>query len=104
MRINVPKNINVDFEPAVKSIGDTVRRLISDKRVQAGIASIPVIGWLGSEYKRHKEKSEYEKQIRLFQEALRKHQAIIDTLENHKEREAYKQRLWEEVTGKKVEV
>lgn len=90
--------------PALKNIGDTVKCLIKDKRVQAGIVSIPVIGWTGSEYKRQKEKAEYEKKIKLFQEALRKHQAIIDMLETDREREAYKQRLWENVTGKKVEV
>jgi hypothetical protein len=104
LRVSVPKNIKLNVAQAFKSIGDTAKYLIKDKRVQAGIASIPVIGWANSEYKRRKEKSEHEKLISLYQEALRKHQAIIDTLENDKERESYKQQLWEKITGMKVEV
>lgn len=104
MRLNISKNIEINVGQVFKSIGVRAKYLIKDKRVQAGIASIPVIGWVNSEYKRCREKSEYEKRISLYQEALRKHQAIIDTLENDKERESYKQQLWEKTTSMKVEM
>lgn len=104
MRVSVPKNIKLNIGQVFNGIGDTAKCLIKDKRVQAGIASIPVIGWASSEYKRHKEKSEHEKTISLYQESLRKHQTIIGTLENDKKRESYKQQLWEKTTSMKVEV
>ncbi|WP_022779550.1 hypothetical protein [Butyrivibrio sp. AE3009] len=44
----------------------------------------------------HQLKKEREKNA-LYQEAIRKHQAEIDALKNDKEREEYKNRLWEEL-------
>lgn len=101
MRIKIPEKFILDMGLALNGVGNAVKYLIKDKRVQAGLISLPIIGWTGSEYKRYKENSEHEKQIVLFREALRKHQAIIDTLENDKKREAYKQQLWEALIGKK---
>lgn len=104
LKINIPKNIKFDIGPAIKEFGNGAKKLVSNKGFQATLVSIPVIGWITSEIQRAKEASEHDKQIKLYQEALRKHQVIIDTLENDKEREAYKQKLWEEVNRRKVEV
>ena len=43
-------------------------------------------------------KKEREKN-KLYQEAIRKHQAEIDALKNDREREAYKEQLWEALKG-----
>ena len=40
-------------------------------------------------------RKEREKNL-LYQEVIREHQPVIDALKNSKEREAYKNRLWEE--------
>lgn len=45
-------------------------------------------------------KKEREKNA-LYQEALRKHQAIIDELKSEKERREYRDRLWEELNADK---
>ncbi|MDO4452716.1 MAG: hypothetical protein Q4B89_07865 [Lachnospiraceae bacterium] len=100
MRTSILKNMKLNDGQVFKNIFDATKCLVKDKHVQAGIFSIPIIGWTISEYKRHKDKAT----IRLYQEALRKHQAIIDALENDKERESYKQQLWEKISSMEVEV
>ena len=47
-------------------------------------------------------KKEREKNA-LYQEAIRKHQAEINALKNDREREEYKNRLWEELTARSEE-
>lgn len=47
-------------------------------------------------------KKEQEKSA-LFQEVIRRHQAEINALKNYKEREEYKNRLWEELKTKSEE-
>ncbi len=47
-------------------------------------------------------KKEREKNA-LYQEAIRKHQAEINALKNDREREEYKDRLWEELTARSEE-
>lgn len=47
-------------------------------------------------------KKEREKNA-LYQEAIRKHQAEINTLKNDREREEYKNRLWEELKARSEE-
>ena len=39
----------------------------------------------------------------LYQEAIRKHQAEINALKNDREREEYKNRLWEELKARSEE-
>lgn len=46
-------------------------------------------------------KKEREKNA-LYQEAIRKHQAEINALKNDREREEYKNRLWEELKARIV--
>ena len=43
------------------------------------------------------------KKNQLYQGVIRKHQAEIDVLKNDKEREEYKNRLWEEIRSKSEE-
>lgn len=47
-------------------------------------------------------KKEREKNA-LYQEAIRKHQAEINALKNDREREEYKNRLWEELKARSEE-
>lgn len=47
-------------------------------------------------------RKEKEKNL-LYQEVIRKHQAEIDALKNFKEREDYKNRLWEELNSQSEE-
>ncbi len=47
-------------------------------------------------------KKEREKNA-LYQEAIRKHQAEINALKNDREREEYKNRLWEELKARAEE-
>lgn len=47
-------------------------------------------------------KKEREKNV-LYQEAIRKHQAEINALKNDREREEYKNRLWEELKARAEE-
>lgn len=47
-------------------------------------------------------KKEQEKNA-LYQEAIRKHQAEINALKNDREREEYKNRLWEELKARSEE-
>ncbi len=47
-------------------------------------------------------KKEREKNA-LYQEAIRKHQAEINALKNDREREEYKDRLWEELKARSEE-
>lgn len=47
-------------------------------------------------------RKEREKNL-LYQEIIRKHQAEIDALKNFKEREDYKNRLWEELKSQSEE-
>lgn len=47
-------------------------------------------------------KKEREKNA-LYQEAIRKHQAEINALKNNREREEYKNRLWEELKARSEE-
>lgn len=46
-------------------------------------------------------KKEREKNV-FYQEAIRKHQAEINALKNDREREEYKNRLWEELKARIV--
>ena len=52
--------------------------------------------WIKSIITSKKLKEEREKNA-LYQEAIRMHQAEINALKNDKEREAYKELLWEEI-------
>ena len=47
-------------------------------------------------------KKEREKNV-FYQEAIRKHQAEINALKNDREREEYKNRLWEELKARAEE-
>lgn len=47
-------------------------------------------------------KKEREKNV-FYQEAIRKHQAEINALKNDREREEYKNRLWEELRARAEE-
>ena len=47
-------------------------------------------------------KKEREKNV-FYQEAIRKHQAEINALKNYREREEYKNRLWEELKARAEE-
>lgn len=73
---------------------------IDPVKVAGGIGLIvTLIAFVNEKWKNHKLK----KMNKLYQEALRKHQAEIDILKNDKEREEYKERLWEELQKKSEE-
>lgn len=95
MKLSIPQ-INNNTRQIVKAVSDFVTTVSKNKKVQITLASIPVFGWIGSEIQRNAENRNHQKQVALYQEVLRKHQAEIDVLKNDKEREAYKQKLWEQ--------
>lgn len=70
------------------------KNVLSNKKVQVTLCSIPLLGWIESEMQRKEDNKNYQKQIAMYQEAIRKHQAEIDILKNDKDREEYKQKLW----------
>ena len=94
MKLSIPQ-INNNTRQIVKAVADFVATASKNKKVQGVLLSIPVCGWINAEIRRNAEKKEHQKQVVLYQEILRKHQAEIDVLKNDKEREAYKQKLWE---------
>ncbi len=94
MKLSVPK-VNINTRQIVKTVSDYVTTASKNKKVQGVLLSIPVCGWINSEIRRNADKKEHQKQTALCQEILRKHQAEIDVLKNDREREAYKQKLWE---------
>lgn len=101
MKNLIPK-LKIDTKQLTNAFSELGRVISENKKLQAGIFSIPVIGWASSEIHRGIDKRKHQKQIALYQEALRKHQAEIDTLKSDKEREEYKQKLWEAILERKV--
>lgn len=97
MKLSVPK-VNINTRQIVKTVSDFVTTASKNKKVQGVLLSIPVCGWINSEIRRNVDNKNHQKQVVLYQEVLRKHQAEIDVLKNDKEREVYKQKLWEIVT------
>lgn len=102
MKNLIPK-LKIDTKQLTNAFSELRKIISKNKKVQAGIFSIPVIGWASSEIHRGIDKKKYQKQIALYQEVLRKHQAEIDILKSDKEREEYKQMLWKTVLERKVE-
>lgn len=95
MKLSIPQ-INNNTRQIVKAVSDFVTTVSKNKKVQITLVFIPVFGWIGSEIQRNADIRNYQKQVALYQEVLRMHQAEIDVLKNDKERGAYKQKLWEQ--------
>ena len=93
MRLSCRK-INIDTKRISKTFVHAAETISKNKKFQIVLASIPVGGWISSEIHRAVDNKKHQEQLALYQEALRKHQAEIDILKNDKEREEYKQKLW----------
>lgn len=94
MKLSVSK-VNINTRQIVKTVSDFVSAVSKNKKVQGVLFSIPVCGWINSEIRRNADNKNHQKKVALYQEVLRKHQAEIDVLKNDRERETYKQKLWE---------
>lgn len=85
--------------PYVKTYGAKALKFISKHRVGIGLTA--VAGGLAVDDFRVRKSLEQEREKNvLYQEALKKHQAEIDTLKTDIEREEYKNRLWKELMSK----
>lgn len=73
-----------------------------DKKTRILVVVGPLLGYTASEVKHSGEKKKQQEKELLYQEMLRKHQAVIDLLKNEKEREEYRERLRASVAAKEV--
>ncbi len=102
MKLPIHK-INNGTKQLSKTFSKVVELVSNNKKLQIVLASIPVGGWVTSEIHRAVDNKKHQEKISLYQEALRKHQAEIDILKNDKEREEYKQKLWNELNASEAE-
>lgn len=95
--------MSIDIKKMADATLQLGKSVLSNKKVQVTLYSIPLLGWIGSEIQRKVDNQNHQKQIALYQEAIRKHQAEIDILKNDKDREEYKQKLWAMILENSVE-
>jgi hypothetical protein len=103
MKLSIPK-IKFDTKMLSDAAVNVGKAFGGDKKLGVFIMTLPFVGWIGSEYHRAVDNKKNAEKSKLYQEAIRKHQAEIDILKTDKERESYKQRLWEEINRNAVDV
>ncbi len=85
--------------PLIKSYGGKALKFISDHKFETGLTAATGILVADDIRVRKSRNQEREKNV-LYQEAIKKHQAEINALKSDIEREAYKNRLWEELQAR----
>jgi len=103
MKVYVPK-VKTNIRQISFALSKLGKIVVSNKTAQSIIVTVPAFGWIGSEIHRGIDNKKHQKQVALYQKLLCKHQAEIDILKNDKEREEYKQKLWDTLVVKAVEV
>ena len=86
--------------PYAKTYGDKAYRIIKNHQIETGL-TVALGAFVIDGAKTRKKLNKERDKNKLYQEALKKHQAEISALKTDLEREEYKNRLWEELKSKR---
>lgn len=89
-------DVRKKFMPEIKKCAVSVVQFIGRHKFESLMTTVTALLAIDNLKVRASRNNERKKN-KLFQEALRKHQAEIDALKNLKEREEYKNQLWKEI-------